>query len=139
MTGAAHDRPGDYDLTYLGDGKSSVLMGMYVNGNISRISTTRSVLTADQKLVIAGECTTGGNTTFCLTRFNTDGSQDATLGASGLASGPSTQLNLSNVTGLAIDPRNQALVVGGECRPLGAANKTFCVARFTQNGMFDIS
>lgn len=134
--GSAHALPGDYDLTYSADGRSSILMGTFAGG---RVSTTRSVLTADQKLIIAGECTTGGNTTFCLTRFNTDGSQDATFGAGGLASGPSAQLNLTNVTGLAIDPRNQALVVGGECKPLGAANKTFCVARFTQNGVFDMS
>ena len=136
LTTTAHALPGDYDLTYSTDGKASILMGTFAG---SRISTTRSVLTADQKLVIAGECTTGGNTTFCLTRFNTDGSQDGTFGASGLASGPTAQLNLTNVTGLAIDPRNQALVVGGECKPAGAANKTFCVARFSQNGVFDIS
>ncbi|MEQ1596538.1 MAG: hypothetical protein ABL985_15715 [Casimicrobium sp.] len=128
--------PGDYDLTYSGDGKASILMGTFAG---SRVSTTRSVLTADQKLIIAGECTTGGNTTFCLTRFNTDGSQDLTFGTSGLAAGPSAQLNLTNVTGLAIDPRNQALVVGGECKPAGAGNKTFCLARFTQNGVFNMS
>ncbi len=133
---SAQAAPGDFDLTYSADGKSSILMGTFA-GN--RVSTTRSVLTADQKLVIAGECTTGGNTTFCLTRFLTDGSQDTTFGASGLASGPSAQLNLTNVTGLAIDPRNQALVVGGECKPTGAANKTFCLARFTQNGAFEMS
>ncbi len=136
FTSTAHALPGDYDLTYSTDGKASILMGTFAG---SRVSTTRSVLTADQKLVIAGECTTGGNTTFCLTRFNADGSQDASFGTGGLASGPTAQLNLTNVTGLAIDPRNQALVVGGECKPAGAANKTFCVARFTQNGVFDIS
>jgi len=136
LTTTAHALPGDYDLTYSTDGKATILMGSFAGG---RVSTTRSVLTADQKLVIAGECTTGGNTTFCLTRFNSDGSQDSTFGASGLASGPTAQLNLTNVTGLAIDPRNQALVAGGECKPAGAANKTFCVARFTQNGAFDIS
>ena len=135
----AHAVPGDFDLTYSGDGKASILMGAYVSGPLSRISTTRSVLTADQKLVIAGECVTGGNTTFCLTRFNADGSQDTTFGVSGLASGPSAQLNLSNVTGLAIDPRNQALVVAGECRPVGAGNKTFCVARFSESGVFNMS
>ena len=131
--------PGDYDLTYSGDGKASILMSPLVSTGLSRISTTRSVLTADQKLIIAGECTTGGNTTFCLTRFNANGSQDATFGTSGLASGPSSQLNLTNVTGLAIDPRNQALVVGGECKPAPSTTKTFCVARFTQNGVFDMS
>ena len=136
---AAHALPGDYDLTYSGDGKASILMGGYVNGPFVRISTTRSVLTGDQKLIIAGECVTGGNTTFCLTRFNADGSQDATFGVSGLASGPAAQLNLTNVTGLAIDPRNQALVVAGECKPVGAANKTFCVARFSESGVFNMS
>lgn len=134
-----HALPGDYDLTYSGDGKASILIGTPVAGGHSRLSTTRSILTADQKLTIAGECASGENTTFCLTRFNSDGSQDAAFGASALASGPSAQLNLTKVTGLAIDPRNQALVVAGECKPVGAANKPFCVARFTQNGVFNMS
>ncbi len=136
MALGVHAVSGDLDLSYSVDGKASILMGSFAGG---RVSTTRSVLTADQKLVIAGECTTGGNTTFCLTRFNSNGTPDSTFGSSGLASGPSAQLNLTNVTGLAIDPRNQALVVGGECKPVGAANKTFCIARFTQGGAFDIS
>lgn len=134
-----HALPGDYDLTYSGDGKASILMGAPVAGGLSRLSTTRSILTAVQKLIIAGECASGGNTTFCLTRFNSDGSQDTAFGARSLASRPSAQLNLTKVTGLAIDPRNQALVVAGECKPVGAANKPFCVARFTQNGLFNMS
>ncbi len=134
---SAHALPGDYDLSYSADGKTTVLMGTVNAGDFSPPSTTASVLTADQKLVVAGKCRQPSSVGFCLSRFNSDGSQDATFG---VAFGPNlVNINLSSVTGIAIDPRDQALVVAGECVPTGAVNRTFCVARFTQNGAFDVS
>ncbi|MEO7254315.1 MAG: hypothetical protein ABIZ64_08765 [Casimicrobium sp.] len=126
--------PGDLDTTFDTDG----IVTFIPPGSAQQTTEGRTVLTADQKIVVASVCLQGGVTGFCLTRFNANGSVDSTFGTSGVAFGPAgSEKNIRGVTGLDIDPNTQALVIAGICRPAPNANDNFCVTRFSAAGVHE--
>ena len=103
---------------------------------------TAVAVQADNRIVVAGYCyafnpafnTYTGN--FCLARYNTNGSLDATFGTGGKVV---TITNLSNAGayGLAIQPLDGKLVVAGVCYPSGSSHGQYCVARYNADGTPD--
>lgn len=128
--------PGDLDSTFDTDG-IAVLTPPWAQQS----TTGRTVLTLDQKIVIAGVCTNASVQTFCLIRLNANGSLDSTFGTSGVAFGLTVvDKNIRSVTGLDIDPNTQALVVAGTCRPpQTGSSESFCLTRFSAAGVHESS
>ena len=128
-------KPGDLDTTFDTDG-IAVLTPPWE----SQVTPGRSVLTADQKIVIAGVCVQASVKTFCLIRLNANGSLDSTFGTAGVAFGlTAVNKNIRYVTGLDIDPNTQAFVVAGMCRPSPAPSESFCLTRFSAAGVHEAS
>ena len=130
---AAHGMaaPGALDTTFDTDGIATATLP---GGDA--LTPGRAVITADQKIVVANVCTQGGVKSFCMARFNPNGSIDSTFGTAGFAFGPTgANKNVRTVTGLDIDPNTQALVVAGSCRPAPNVNDNFCVTQFSGAGV----
>lgn len=91
----------------------------------------------DGNQIVIGRYCSAGLALVCITRFNADGSVDATLNASGTtvlgsAGGPAITLN---VNALLID--GTSILLGGGCRERG--DEDFCVVRLTRSGAPDAS
>src|SRR6476661_376555 len=81
---------------------------------------------SDGKIVVGGSAEIGSD--FALSRYNNDGSLDATFGTGGKVT---TDFGLgSQGSGLAIQPNGKIVMVGG-------ANQDFGVARYNENGSLD--
>jgi uncharacterized delta-60 repeat protein len=91
---------------------------------------TAMAIQSTQKVILA--CQMGNG--IVISRFNRDGSVDASFGAGGekiVYFGTSTQ----DVFGMAIDPRNNSIVLSGSAG--SGAQSTFAIARLTANGRLD--
>jgi uncharacterized delta-60 repeat protein len=94
----------------------------------------------DGKIVLAGECSNGGEVDFCVARLNPDGSFDTNFdGPSGsgngrflLPIGPSTDQAFA----LTVQPDGK-LVLAGAC--WNGSDYDFCVARLNPDGSLDAS
>ena len=92
-------------------------------------------LDADGRIVVAGTSTFGGSGRFAVTRLLPNGGMDPSFGFAGrnvfnFAAGSNDTL-----TGLAVDPADRGIVVGGTTK--GAGPFQFAVARLTLGGVFD--
>lgn len=95
-------------------------------------------LQPDGKIVLAGSCSNGANTDFCVARLNFDGSFDASfVGPGGGANGrfllPITAGN-EEARGLALQPDGKIVMVG-YC--VGVGGPAFCLARLNADGSLD--
>lgn len=90
---------------------------------------------ADEKIVAVGTCAGAFKSSFCLARFNADGSLDTGFGSSGkvLAS-----IGAGDDSGNSVALQSDGkIVVAGTCA--GTTNRDFCMARFNVDGSFDLS
>lgn len=89
----------------------------------------------DGKIVVAGACSNGVNSDFCLARYHPDGTLDASFNATGTvmtAIGPGNDV----ASGLALQPDGK-IVVAGTCS--NGSNNDFCLTRYLANGALDAS
>ena len=93
------------------------------------------------KILLGGYCynNSSGNRNFCIARFNSNGTLDATFGSLGNSGKVIQSIGSFYDAGqsLAIQPDGKILF-GGECID-GIINSDFCIARFNSNGTLDTS
>ncbi len=127
---ARYTADGSLDPAFGSGGK--VITSISSNGD----NTARAIaLQPDGKLVAAGYCYNGSNVDFCLARYNTNGSLDASFGNNGtvvtaIGSGD------DNANALTLQPDGK-LVAAGTCA--AGSNTSFCLARYNANGSLDTS
>ncbi len=87
----------------------------------------------DGKLIVAGEVSAGGHTSFAVARYNADGSLDASFGAGGEVS---TSFGSTNDSGYSV-----TLQADGKIVVAGASDfsKNLAVARYNVDGSLDAS
>jgi len=111
---------GAFDTTFNGTGKVITPIG---SGDDYGYSV---VLQPDGKIVVAGYCSNGTNLDFCLARYLTNGTLDASFGSTGkviTAIGSGT--DIANSAALQPDGK---IVVAGYCS--NGINEDFCLARY---------
>jgi uncharacterized delta-60 repeat protein len=125
--------PGSLDTTFNGTGKITNLSIGTDN------SAWKTVLQADGKILMLGECLIGANYNFCLARLNTDGSLDTNfVGPSGTGAGKfSLSLSSGNDYGFALAIQaDQKIVAAGGCV---ASDEDTCLVRLNADGSRDTS
>jgi uncharacterized delta-60 repeat protein len=87
----------------------------------------------DGKILLGGYCDNGGNTDFCIARFDSYGTLDTSFGTSGKVIQP---IGSSHDYGqsLVIQP-NGKILLGGYCQVVSSDD--FCIARFNSDGTLD--
>ena len=92
-------------------------------------------LQPDGKIIVAGVCSNGANSDFCLARYLANGIFDTSFNSTGKVITP---IGSSNDYGysVALQPDGK-IVVAGYCE--GGANIDFCLARYLANGTLDTS
>ncbi len=126
--GIAHAAPGDLDAGF-GAGSGKVTTAIGTGGDYARALAVQP----DGKLVVAGYCNNGGNSSFCLARYNADGSLDTGFNGSGKVVAP-IGTGFDYVYALALQPDGK-LVAAGSCANSG--NRSFCLARYNADGNLD--
>lgn len=119
--------PGDLDNSFGAFGKVNTPFG---SGNDA---AKRVAIQPDGKIVVAGTCSNGTNTDFCVARYSADGVLDTTFSGDGkvvsaIGSGD------DDVRAMALQADGK-IVVAGSCDN-GAATG-FCLARYTATGVLD--
>jgi len=89
-------------------------------------------LQPDGKILVAGACTSGSITDFCMVRYLPDGALDASFNGVGTVVSRISP-DGSSAYAMALLPDGK-IVLAGEC-VVGVAN--FCVARYSANGQLD--
>jgi uncharacterized delta-60 repeat protein len=117
---------GDLDTTFSGDGK---FVTDFTTGDDLAYGVA---IQADGKIVAAGQAAGSGGR-FALTRYNTDGTLDATFGGDGqfvtdFTTGDDVAL------GVAVQPSDQKIVAVGRA---GGSGGRFALARYTTTGSLD--
>jgi uncharacterized delta-60 repeat protein len=128
----ANAAPGDLDTSYSFDGK--------LVDTLSGVSTDRSeatALQADGKILVAGTITFGNNRYACgVSRFNPDGSLDATFDGDGKAYGLIGSQSLFTCRAITVLTDGKILLAGSTS-PTGGSD--FALMRFNSNGSLDTS
>jgi uncharacterized delta-60 repeat protein len=132
---------GSLDSTF--DGPSGGGNGKFllpIGAATARAIAYSLALQPDGKIVVAGECSNGTDSDFCLARLHADGSFDDSFdGPSGSGNGKvllSIGSNAAVARSVVLQPDGK-IVVGGFCS--NGVNGTFCVARLLANGKLDAS
>src|SRR4051794_21811291 len=123
--------PGDLDLTFAGSGKTQLAFGAAAD------DFRGMVIQADGKMVVASTSSSAPSpSTINLTRYNSDGSRDATFGVGG---------RIVTRIGLACTPAGIALqndgkiVVGGNVFLTQVSGQDYLVLRYNPDGSLDSS
>ena len=128
ITGVALAAPGALDTTFgLGTGKVITAIGVG-NDNANAMA-----IQPDGKIVLAGGCINGSNNDFCIARYNTDGTLDATFNTTGKVITPIGASD-DTASSVAIQPDGK-IVLAGYC--FNGTDQDFCVARYTAAGALD--
>ncbi|MBL8312054.1 MAG: hypothetical protein JNL19_16655 [Burkholderiales bacterium] len=124
---ARYNANGALDASFNGTGKVITAMGS--GGSASALAVQ-----PDGKIVVAGSCSNGGNSDFCLARYTASGALDPTFGSNGKVI---TAIGASNDTAsaLALQPDGK-IVVAGTC-VVASTETHFCVARYGDAGALD--
>ncbi len=120
---------GALDLSFNGTGKVITAIG---SGTDAAYSVA---LQPDGKIVVAGRCSNGTNTDFCLARYLASGALDVSLNSTGtvittIGSGGDV------ARGVALQPDGK-IVVAGYCS--NGITYDFCLARYLASGTLDVS
>ncbi|HPG61472.1 MAG TPA: delta-60 repeat domain-containing protein [Casimicrobium sp.] len=120
---------GALDLSFNGSGKVMTAIG---SGTDAAYSVA---LQPDGKIVVAGRCSNGTNTDFCLARYLASGALDVSLNSTGtvittIGSGGDI------ARGVALQPDGK-IVVAGYCS--NGTSSDFCLARYLASGTLDVS
>jgi len=120
---------GALDLSFNGTGKVMTAIG---SGTDAAYSVA---LQPDGKIVVAGRCSNGTNTDFCLARYLASGALDVSLNSTGTVI--TTIGGGSDVArGVALQPDGK-IVVAGYCS--NGITYDFCLARYLASGTLDAS
>jgi uncharacterized delta-60 repeat protein len=125
---ARYTASGVLDPTFGTGGITTTTVGL--GGRVTGIT-----IQTDGKIVAVGTCAGLSKTSFCLARFNVDGTLDTSFSGDGrvLAS-----IGNGNDSAHAVALQNDGkIVVAGTCD--GTTNRDFCLARFEVDGSFDTS
>ena len=97
-----------------------------------------AVLQPDGKVVLAGNCvnTPGTGNMFCLARYKTDGTLDASFNGTGKVTTVLTNFN-SKLNAMALQTDGKIVVAGYNCLP--ALYQRFCAVRYNGDGSLDLS
>jgi uncharacterized delta-60 repeat protein len=130
---ATPGQPGTLDTTW--GAASAVGAGKVITSVGSSSDIARAVaVQSDGKVVLAGTCrNSAGNTDFCATRYNADGSLDSTFDVGGKATRSLVAGN-DEAYALAIQPNGQ-IVLAGWCE--NGTNRDFCALRLSPIGTVD--
>jgi len=112
-------------IRYNADGSSDLTFDYTQSPETGSIAQAATIQ-ADGKIVVAGYCTSGGNSDFCVALYNSDGTLDKSFATGGLrtvAIGADNDLP----SAVAVQPDGK-IVVAGRCQ--SGSNYQFCVARF---------
>ena len=120
---------GALDLSFNGTGTVMTAIG---SGTDAAYSVA---LQPDGKIVVAGRCSNGTNTDFCLARYLANGALDVSLNSTGtvittIGSGGDI------ARGVALQPDGK-IVVAGYCS--NGTSADFCLARYLASGTLDVS
>jgi uncharacterized delta-60 repeat protein len=120
---------GALDLSFNGTGKVMTAIG---SGTDAAYSVA---LQPDGKIVVAGRCSNGTNTDFCLARYLASGALDVSLNSTGtvittIGSGGDIARDV------ALQPDGK-IVVAGYCS--NGTSADFCLARYLASGTLDVS
>ena len=120
---------GALDLSFNGTGKVITAIG---SGNDAAYSVA---LQSDGKIVVAGRCSNGTHTDFCLARYLASGALDMSLNSTGTVI---TTIGSGNdvARGVALQPDGK-IVVAGYCS--NGTTYDFCLARYLASGTLDVS
>ena len=120
---------GTLDVNFNGTGKVITAIG---SGNAAAYSVA---LQSDGKIVVAGRCSNGTNTDFCLARYLASGALDMSLNSTGTVI---TTIGSGNdvARGVALQPDGK-IVVAGYCS--NGTTYDFCLARYLASGTLDVS
>ena len=120
---------GTLDLSFNGTGKVITAIG---SGNDAAYSVA---LQPDGKIVVAGRCSNGNKTDFCLARYVDSGALDVSFNGSGTVI---TAISSGNdvARGVALQPDGK-IVVAGYCS--NGITYDFCLARYLASGTPDVS
>jgi uncharacterized delta-60 repeat protein len=131
---ARYNGDGTLDTSFGGDGKAV----MEVAGS-DGLGASAIALQGDGKIVAAGLCSEMGGDfhfVFCLARFNSDGTSDATFDGDGFVTTAVASVDaVAYAVGLQGDGK---IVAAGYCG-LPSGDIDFCVARYNSNGSLDTS
>lgn len=120
---------GTLDTTFGSTGKTFTSFGAS-DDNVYSIA-----LQPDGKIVVAGECRSGGSADFCLARYQRDGALDPSFNGTGkLKSAIGAGDDVASA--LALQPDGK-IVVAGLCH--NGSNYDFCLARYLASGVLDTS
>lgn len=117
---------GSLDLTFSGDGKTTynVLGGTHNAKDL--------LVQPDGKIVVSGDCFTGGVINFCLARFTSTGSLDPTFDGDGIVLTDLTTM-VGRGYGIAIQSDGKLILVGSRL----VSEQEVAVARYNTNGSLD--
>ena len=126
---ARYSASGTLDVSFNGTGKVITAIG---SGNAAAYSVA---LQPDGKIVVAGRCSNGTNTDFCLARYLASGALDVSLNSTGtvittIGSGGDV------ARGVALQPDGK-IVLAGYCS--NGTSSDFCLARYLASGTLDVS
>jgi uncharacterized delta-60 repeat protein len=131
--------PTDFDPTFASDARTGVTFS--AEGATTAIARA-VVIQPDGKIVAAGYCLTAGSTSsFCLARFNTNGSLDTSFDGDGRVATAANPGVTNLAYAMALQPDGKIVVVGS-CRaaftvPTTYTKRAFCAARYTTTGALD--
>jgi uncharacterized delta-60 repeat protein len=124
---ARYNPDGTLDASFDSDGKVATPLE---GGNATALA-----IQGDDKAVLAGSCFVGGPApSFCLARYNTDGSLDATFDSDGVVT--TTIRSVDSAAAVAIQADGKIVAAGG-CFASGGSGYDFCLARYNANGSPD--
>ncbi len=131
----------DWDVCLVRYTSAGALDTRFGSGGIATVSSpgteivNSAVLDSQGRVVVAGQCESGGSLGLCVERFTTTGALDPTFNGTGKVV---TDVGLDSLDdqaqSIAIDSAGR-IVVGGTCS-VGTAS-TICVARYMASGLLD--
>ncbi len=124
----AHAAPGDLDPTF-GIG-GIVHSDLRIGGTDSARAT---VVQPDDKIVVAGQCLGS----FCIARYNSDGSLDGAFGLGGWVVGPGEGTGAGSAIARAVVLQTDGKIVAGGACGTFPSSISFCVARYNTDGSLD--
>ena len=120
---------GALDLSFNGTGKVITAIG---SGSDAAYSVA---LQPDRKIVVAGRCSNGTNTSFCLARYLASGALDVSFNSTGTVI--TTIGNGGDVARGVTLQSDGKIVVAGYCS--NGTSIDFCLARYLASGTLDVS
>jgi uncharacterized delta-60 repeat protein len=124
---ARYNVNGALDTLFDGDGKLTTNIG-----NLFDVANSVAIQ-SDSKILVAGYSHNGSDFDFALTRYNTNGSLDATFDIDGkLTSGIGMSTDIANNVAIQIDNK---IVVGGYS--FNGSDNDFALTRYNENGSLD--